>query len=71
MREPTYLRMLLEHAKSLPRGKTQPLRRRPMTLPLRREETGDPNLINRLKEGYDRVVCAWKDAAGLYELNQN
>ena len=35
---------------------------------LRWEETGDPNLINRLKELYDRVVSSWRDAAGLYEL---
>lgn len=37
---------------------------------LRWEETGDPNLTNRVRELYDRVVSAWQDAAGLYELRR-
>ena len=41
-----------------------------MEVLLRWEETGDPRLINRLKELYDRVVGSWQDAAGLYELKR-
>ena len=41
-----------------------------MELLIRWEQTGEPHLIDRVAQAYDKVVSAWRDAARSYELGQ-
>ena len=41
-----------------------------MELLLLWEQTGDEDLIDRVRQAYDEVVNAWRDAARLYETRR-